>query len=49
MYYLCAPYTLDVPADSLMYLQTKYNMQTARKDSAILNMLKDIRKVAAVF
>lgn len=40
---------LDVPADSLMYLQTKYNMQTARKDFALRNMLKDIRKIAAVF
>lgn len=40
---------LDVPADSLMYLQTKYNMQTARRDSALLNMLKEIKKVAAVF
>lgn len=40
---------LDVPADSLMYLQTKYNMQMARKDSALLNLLKDIKKVAAVF
>ena len=39
---------LDVPADSLMYLQVKYNMQTARKDSSLLNMLKDIRRVAAV-
>lgn len=39
---------LDVPADSLMYLQTKYNMQTARKDSSLLNMLKEIRKIAAV-
>lgn len=39
---------LDVPADSLMYLQMKYNMQTARKDSAILDVLKGIRKVAAV-
>ncbi len=39
---------LDVPADSLMYLQMKYNMQTARKDSSILDMLKNIRKVAAV-
>lgn len=29
---------LDVPADSLMYLQTKYNMQTARKDSSVLNV-----------
>ena len=40
---------LDVPADSLMYLQTKYNMQTARKDSALLDTLKQIKKVAAVF
>ena len=40
---------LDVPADSLMYLQTKYNMQTGRKDTALFNILKDIKKVAAVF
>lgn len=40
---------LDVPADSLMYLQTKYNMQMARKDSSLLDMLKNIRKIAAVF
>ena len=40
---------LDVPADSLMYLQTKYNMQTARKDSSILAVIKDIKKIAAVF
>ena len=40
---------LDVPADSLMYLQTKYNMQTARTDSSLLNILKSIRKIAAVF
>ncbi|MBQ3820247.1 MAG: HigA family addiction module antidote protein [Bacteroidaceae bacterium] len=39
---------LDIPADSLMYLQTKFNMQTARTDSAMLNILKNIRKVAAV-
>ena len=39
---------LDVPADSLMYLQTKYNMQTARKDTAIQKILKEIRKIAAV-
>lgn len=39
---------LDVPADSLMYLQTKYNMQTARKDSSMLDILKGIRKIAAV-
>ncbi len=40
---------LDVPADSLMFLQAKYNMQTARKDSTLLNALKEIKKVAAVF
>ena len=40
---------LDVPADSLMYLQTKYNMQTARKDSSLMNILKEIKKIAAIF
>lgn len=39
---------LDVPADSLVFLQTKYNMQTARKDSSLLDMMNKIRKVAAV-
>lgn len=39
---------LDVPADSLMYLQMKYNMQTARRDSSMAELLKKIRKVAAV-
>ena len=40
---------LDVPADSLMYLQTKYNMQTARKDTSLLDVLKNIPRIAAVF
>lgn len=40
---------LDVPADSLMYLQTKYNMQTARRDKNILERLKEIPRIAAVF
>ena len=40
---------LDVPADSLMYLQTKYNMQTARKDSTLRDVLKNIPRIAAVF
>lgn len=39
---------LDVPADSLMYLQMKYNMQTAKNDKSFLNVLKGVRKVAAV-
>ncbi len=33
----------------LMYLQTKYNMQTARKDSSLFDLLKEIRKIAALF
>lgn len=40
---------LDVPADSLMYLQTKYNMQTARNDSSLMHLLNNIRRIAAVF
>ena len=35
---------LDVPADSLMYLQTKYNLQVARKDPALFSLLKEIKK-----
>ncbi len=41
--------TLDVPADSLMYLQTKFNMQMARRDSSLSDVLKEIRKIAAIF
>ena len=40
---------LNVPADPLMYLQTKYNMQTARKDSSLMSILKEIKKIAAIF
>ena len=39
---------LDIPADALMYLQMKYNMQTTRKDKSVMDILKDIRKIAAV-
>ena len=39
---------LDVPADTLMYLQMKYNMQTTRNDKSVADILKSIRKVAAV-
>ena len=39
---------LDVPADTLMYLQMKYNMQTTRNDRLVADILKNIRKVAAV-
>ena len=39
---------LDVPADALMYLQMRYNMQTTRKDKSVADLLKGIRKIAAV-
>ncbi|MBP5219083.1 MAG: HigA family addiction module antidote protein [Bacteroidaceae bacterium] len=39
---------IDVPADSLMYLQTKYTMQTASKDTSLNDILKEIKKIAAV-
>ncbi|MDR1879614.1 MAG: HigA family addiction module antidote protein [Tannerellaceae bacterium] len=39
---------LGVDADTLMRIQTKYNMQTARKDKSILDRLAQIRKVSAV-
>ena len=41
--------SLDLPADSLMFMQTKYNMQTARKDSKILKMLSRIPHIAALW
>lgn len=39
---------LDIPADALMYLQMKYNMQITRKDKSMADVLKGIRKIAAV-
>ncbi len=40
---------IDVPADSLMRLQLKYNMQTVKQDKTFLNRLTAIRKVSAIF
>lgn len=40
---------LDIPADSLLRLQMKYNMHTARKDKTLVEKLKKISRVAAVF
>ncbi|MDR1224704.1 MAG: HigA family addiction module antidote protein [Tannerella sp.] len=40
---------LDVPADSLMRLQLKYNMQAARKDIKLLSRLAKIHKITAEF
>lgn len=39
---------LNVPADSLMRLQLKYNMQVASRDKSFLDRLAEIRKMAAI-
>lgn len=39
---------LDVPADSLMRLQLKYNMQQAMSDRTLMERLNQIRKYAAL-
>ena len=39
---------LGVDADTLMRMQTKYNMQTARKDKTIIDRIAKIRNVAAM-
>lgn len=39
---------LDIPADALMNIQTKYTMQTARQDRSILSWLARIPRVAAM-
>jgi addiction module HigA family antidote len=39
---------LDIPADSLMRLQLRYNMQMAQKDKKLLSRLSEIRKMTAV-
>ena len=39
---------LDIPADALMSIQTKYNMQTARQDRKLIAWLSKILRVAAM-
>lgn len=39
---------LDVPADSLMRLQLKYNMHIAKNDKSLMERLAEIRKYAAM-
>ena len=39
---------LDIPADALMSIQTKYTMQTARQDRKLLTWLAKIPRVAAM-
>jgi addiction module HigA family antidote len=38
---------LDVPADSLICLQTEYNMQVVNQDKSFAKRLAEIRKIAA--
>ncbi|MDR2584916.1 MAG: HigA family addiction module antidote protein [Prevotellaceae bacterium] len=39
---------LDVPADSLMNLQLKYNIQMAKNDTQFISRLAEIRKLAGI-
>ena len=39
---------LDIPADSLMRLQMKYNMQRAANDPSFIERLDRIRRFAAI-
>jgi len=39
---------LGVEADTLMRIQTKYNMQIARQDQSLSNRLANIRKIVAM-
>ena len=39
---------LDIEAEMLTNMQTRYNMQAARKDSRLMARIAEIRKVAAV-
>lgn len=39
---------LDIPADSLMRLQMKYNMQQAKNDRNFMERLNQVRKYAAL-
>lgn len=39
---------LDIPADSLMRLQLKYNMQQAAANLSFMERLKQVRKCAAM-
>jgi len=41
--------SLNLPADSLMFMQTKYDMQTARKDRKLLARLSRLPRIAALW
>jgi plasmid maintenance system antidote protein VapI len=39
---------LDIPADSLMKLQLKYNMYQAQNDHSFMERLKQVRRYVAM-
>ena len=39
---------LDVPADSLMHLQLKYNIQMVKRDTKFISRLAEIRRMMVV-
>ena len=45
---LCFEAALGVEAEMLTNMQTRYNMQAARKDRRLMARLSEIRRVAAV-
>ena len=40
--------TLDLPAEPLLKMQTRYNMLVAKRNSNVIEKLKNIRKIAAM-
>ena len=40
---------LDLPAEPLLKMQTRYNMLVAKRDGKFVEKLKNIRKIAAIF
>ena len=40
---------LDLPAEPLLKMQTRYNMLIAKRDGKFVEKLKNIRKIAAIF
>lgn len=45
---LCFEAALGVEAEMLVNLQTRYNMQVARKDNRLKSRLQEIRRIAAM-
>jgi addiction module HigA family antidote len=39
---------MDLPADALMRMQLKYNMQVANKDTTLAKRLAEVRKLSAI-